>query len=328
MIRHLPKRAPDFDFFHAVRLLQSSRPDLPRIGDSFLVKDDLVRFCQRPFLTFVPSAIDSYEPGTSEKADRMYIYFTGLFGPQGPLPLWLTEYAKEREWRYNDHTLTDFLNVFHHRLIGLVWKAWALSQKTVDLDNQSEGRFPKYHGSFIGQGMTSLRNRDSVNDDAKFYYSGRLVPEARNASGLAAILNDFFTVPARVATFVGHWLKLPEESICRVGTSKETGLLGRNVIAGSSIWDSQLRIRIELGPMNLKDFLRFLPSGKTFKKLRDWVLNYLGFEFLWDVRLVLEKDEVPNCTLGQFGQLGYSSWLKSAPFPQDATVTFSPPNSH
>jgi type VI secretion system protein ImpH len=326
MIRYLPKRAGDFDFFHAVRLIHCSRPDLPDIGDSYLVKDDLIRFCQRPFLTFVPTAIDSYEPGVDGQADKMFVYFTGLFGPQGPLPLWLTEYAREREWRHNDRTLTAFLDIFHHRLISLFWKAWAQSQKTVDLDCQSEGRFPKYFGSLIGRGMSSMRHRDAVNDDAKFYYSGRLAPEARNSEGLAAILNDYFTVPAHVETFVGHWLKLPEESICRLGASKETGLLGSNVIAGSSIWDSQLRICIQLGPMKLKDFLRFLPSGKTFKALRDWVLNYLGFEFLWDVRLLLEKSEVPNCTLGQFGQLGYSSWLKSAPFQEDAQITFSPPS--
>ena len=80
--------------------------------------------------------------------------------------------------------------------------------------------------------------------------------------------------------------------------------------------------------MKLNDFLRLLPSGRSFRTLRDWVRNYLGYEYLWSVRLILDKKEVPGSQLGHFGQLGWSTWLKSRPFEEDAEVVFSPPGGN
>ncbi len=325
MIEKLPTKASAFDFYHAVRLIQSRNAHLPRIGDSLLVRDDPVRFRQRPFLTFVPSAIESFELGKADRADRMYVHFSGLFGPQGPLPLWMSEYAQDRERRHNDSTLTDFLNIFHHRFLSLFWKAWASGQKTVDIDRDAEGKFSQYFGSVVGLGTPSLRNRDAIADDSKWFFSGRLAPEMHNAEGLAAILQDYFGVRTRINTFVGHWLRLPEDAVCRLGEDRETGVLGLTAFSGSRVWDTQLRIEVELGVMGLDAFLRLLPSGNSFVRLRDWVLNYAGFEYLWSVRLILDKTEVPSSRLGQFGQLGWSTWLKSKPFEEDAEVVFNPP---
>ena len=45
------------------------------------------------------------------------------------------------------------------------------------------------------------------------------------------------------------------------------------------------------------------------QKMVDWVRLYLCFEFDWDVRLILRKDDVPPLSLGQSGRLGWTSWL-------------------
>src|SRR5947208_2330848 len=85
------ERPHTFDFFKAVRLLECSRPDLPRVGFSISPSEDPVRFWQKPSLRFPPSTIDSVEPkGT---APRMAVNFFGLFGFHGPLPPHLTEYV-------------------------------------------------------------------------------------------------------------------------------------------------------------------------------------------------------------------------------------------
>ncbi|WMT16672.1 type VI secretion system baseplate subunit TssF [Serratia fonticola] len=45
-------------------------------------------------------------------------------------------------------------------------------------------------------------------------------------------------------------------------------------------------------------YLRFLPGSSQAIALRDWVRHYLGIEYLWDVRLILRKEEVNRATLG------------------------------
>ncbi len=51
----------------------------------------------------------------------------------------------------------------------------------------------------------------------------------------------------------------------------------------------------------------------------DWVRNYVGFEFDWEVQLVLARDEVPGIRLGREGHLGWTTWLGARRSPADAS---------
>lgn len=307
-----------FDFFRAVRLLEASAPDRPLLGETLQPSDDLVRFGQQPSLAFAPSTLQSVTPGRDGRATKVLVHFFGMFGPNGALPFHLTEHARERQRNAKDPTLVAFLDVFHHRLLSLFYRAWAVNQKAVDLDRPDRSRFSMYIGSTFGVGMESLRDRDAVPDWAKLYFSGRLAPQTRNAEGLQAIIREFFGLPAQIETFAGQWIDLPPESICQLGASPESGTLGRTVIVGSRFWDVQLKFRIRLGPMSLLDLQRLLPIGDAFKRLKAWIKNYVGHEFCWDAQLVLKKEEVPSTVLGKSGLLGWTMWLKSKPFPRDA----------
>jgi type VI secretion system protein ImpH len=46
----------------------------------------------------------------------------------------------------------------------------------------------------------------------------------------------------------------------------------------------------------------------------------VGLEFEFGVQLVLDRDEVPLCVLGNYGsgpRLGWTSWLKTVDFAKD-----------
>ena len=66
---------------------------------------------------------------------------------------------------------------------------------------------------------------------------------------------------------------------------------------------------IVFGPLDLEDYLRLLPSGDTMKKVTAIVRNYIGDAMMWELNLVLKKEEVPPLRLGEFGELGWSTWL-------------------
>ena len=324
LIERLSKEPFRFDFFWAVRLLESHFGDCPRIGHSSSPKDDPIRFGQNPSLVFAPSTIESFQAASDQHAPKMFVHFMGLFGPNGPIPMHLTEYARERMLQQKDPTFARFMDVFHHRIISLFYRAWASSQKALDLDRPeqaahiAEQLFALYIGSFFGIGMDSLRDRDAVPDWAKLYYAGRLACQTRNAEGLEAIVKDFFGVPTEVETFIGQWLNMPADSLCRLGESPDTGSLGLTTIVGSHFWECQLKFRIRMGPMSLADYERMLPCGDAFPRLRCWVLNYCGQELFWEAQLVLKAEEVPETHLGSFGRLGWTTWLKTEPFRHDA----------
>jgi type VI secretion system protein ImpH len=111
----------------------------------------------------------------------------------------------------------------------------------------------------------------------------------------------------RIEEFVGHWmsLKVPERS----ALGHEGAALGTGAVLGSRVWDRQHKFRVRLGPLTLDQYESFLPGGGTLRKLVDWVRLYLSFELDWDVRLVLERPEVPKLTLGAGQRLGWTTWL-------------------
>lgn len=320
VIAEIAANPPGFDFFTALRRLQAAFDGKPRIGCSLRPSEDPVRFAQTPALDFAPSTIEALQsdPVDPGRPPTMFVRHFGVFGPNGPLPLVFTEYARDRIYHHGDKTFAAFCNVFHHRLMSLFFRAWAESNKAVDLDREQDANWVHYLGALFGISGEGFAGRDSLPDGAKLFFSGRLVTQSRNAEGLAAIIQDFFNVKTELLPFVGRWMNLPDDYRCKLGDSPETGALGRNVIIGSRVWAGQLHFRLRLGPMRLQDLERLLPSGNSFRRLRDWVRLYTTDQFTWDVQMILAKDEVPAMQLGKSGRIGWTSWLKTGPFDHDA----------
>jgi type VI secretion system protein ImpH len=312
-----------FDFFAAVRLLQHEARDQPRIGYSWTPAQDPVRFAQNPAMEFAPSTLEALRQEEPARAPVLYSRHFGLFGPNGPLPLCLTEFARQRILHHGDATFTAFSNVFHHRLISFLFRAWADARKTVDSDRPEDSNWSHYIGALVGLGMDSMRNRDSVPDSAKLFFAGRMAPHSRNAEGLEAILQVFFGVATELQTFVGRWMTLPPGSTCKLGDSLATGRLGSTAIAGNRIWTCQHHIRVRFGPLKRNDFQRLLPNGQAFSRLRDWIRLYTGEEYSWDVQLVLVRTEVPALKLGGNMALGWNTWVSTQPFADDAIICFT-----
>jgi type VI secretion system protein ImpH len=318
LIALLQQEPHRFDFFCAMRLLEAQLRESPRWGESITPRNEPIRFRQEPSLAFAPSTLDRFEPATGEQPGALVVNFLGLFGPNGPLPLHVTEYARDRLRNAHDPSMVAFLNLFHQRVLSLFYRAWAVNQKAADFDRPDEAAFPTYIGSLYGLGTESLRHRDAVSDWSKLYYSGRLVCQTRNAEGLSAIIEDYFGMPTEIESFRGHWLELPQDCVCRLGESPATGSLGVTTVIGARFWDCQLKFRIRLGPLTFAELTRMLPTSESFTRLKTWVITYLNQELFWDAQLILKKEEVPQTQLGQAGLLGWTCWIRSQPAARDA----------
>ena len=332
-LRRLETQPGRYDFYAAVRQIECAHPSLPRIGKSVRPQDDALRFGQNYSLAFEPGMIASYAQGHAG-ASRMTVNFFGLCGANGPMPVHLTEYVRDRVRNAADPTLSRFLDIFHHRMTSLMYRAWATAQPTVSFDRPQDDRFAAWVGSCIGIGSASLRQRDAVNDSAKLHYAGRLSSQVRNAAGLVAILTDYFRLPFGLSQFVGHWMHLPDDGHCilRGGHDAQaqdgSAVLGQNTVLGKRVWNCQHKFRVVIGPLALTQFRQMLPGGASANRLLAWVRNYAGLALDWDVNLILKKDQVPRLRLGRQAQLGWTTWLGSrAPQVDDSQLTFSP-NHH
>ncbi|MCB1803828.1 MAG: type VI secretion system baseplate subunit TssG, partial [Candidatus Competibacteraceae bacterium] len=307
LLQAIAERPYSFDFFQALRRLEALFADKPRIGKATRPQDEPIRFGQEPSLAFAPSTLASLKL-REDRPPRLEVFFFGLFGPNGALPLHLTEHARSRIRNNDDETFARFVDMFHHRLLSLFYRAWASAQPTVSYDRPNEDRFGEYIGSALGIGAPALRDRDAVPDLAKLYYAGLFSNQTHHADGLQAIIADYFQVPVKIQQFVGHWLELSSDSMTRLGESPATGALGVTAVIGSRIWDCQHKFRIIIGPLSYADYRRLLPGGDSLKRLVALVRNYQDDSLSWDLKLILKKDEVPPLQLGQAGELGWTSW--------------------
>lgn len=322
------------DFFAFVRWVEGHLPEMPRVGASRQLAEDPLLFHQTIHLGFAPATVQRVrslpERDAGGPVGKMEGYFLGLLGPSGPLPLALTEYVWARSQgiphpdriapiantqvsvHRRDTSLEDFFNIFNHRFISFLYRAWAGCRKATDYDRPDEANFPRFTGSFFGLGMEGMRDRLHVKDEALTYFSGHFANRSRHPEGLASIAADYFDTRAQIFENVGHWLDIPADEQCQLGAMQSLSL-GAGIVIGARIWDRQLKFRLRLGPMPLATYEKLFPGSTSLDALRDLVKFYTHRELFAEVNLVLDHREYPGSALGAGCRLGLSAWLHSSP---------------
>lgn len=308
----------DYGFFSLLRWFENQDPDKARIGEAISPRQEPIRLGHAPKLAFSPSALSALDLRREDRP-KLVSQFSGLLGPQGPLPLHITEYAFNRVAHHDDETLTAFLDIFHQRFLSLLYRSWANSQPAVQLDRPEHDRFSRYVTSLSGVGTEQFDDLDKLPASAKRRFAGLFAHQRKDGESLASMAQGYFGVPAQVQQFVGEWLDIPDTEYCRLGHSSAVASLGVTATIGARYWSVQSRFRLVLGPLDRRDFERFLPGTRSADRLISLVRNYTNDEFAWDLLLTVKADEVPVAQLGgsQDGagesrrpsQLGWNTWL-------------------
>ena len=312
-LEELTRTPSAFDFHAALRRIESGYRQHPRFGEATRPQEEPVRLAQEPMTEFASSMLRSFLPPTDEGPGKLTVSFFGLFGPHGPLPLHLTEYARDRVRNAGDRTFTAFADIFHHRLLLLFHRAWANAQPTAAHDRPETSPFKLFLGAIAGYGFAALLGRDKVPDRAKFFYAGRLSAPTRNAEGLRAIIADFFGLPADVEQFVGEWIDIPQDARFSLGHSLERSSLGRTTVLGARVWSCQHKFRVVLGPLSRQEFQDLLPGSERLDRLVALVRTYAGDELGWDARLVLGPAATDQLQLRGGGRLGWNTRVGKDP---------------
>ena len=302
-----------------MRRIDAAFPDKPRLGDAVRPSDEPIRFAQEAALTFAPSAIVAME-ARPPLLPRMLQRVIGFLGPNGALPIHLTEYARERQLHAGDRTFTRFLDMLLHRFGLLFYKAWARTQPVVSLDRPQDGAIVRHMGALIGIIEPATRQRDILGDFPKLYFAGRLARSVRDADGLVSWISLRYNVPVTIEQFSGHWMALGREERSRLMKDGQSAV-ARGAVLGRSVWDVQHKFRIVIGPLPWARYASLLPGDRPLAELQAMVRQYVGFEFNWDLRLILRCADVPSWRLGGrtglglpgVGRLGRTAWLNGGP---------------
>ncbi|NIZ15082.1 type VI secretion system baseplate subunit TssG [Phaeobacter sp. HF9A] len=309
----LAETPQEHHLFQALRVLEAHFSDHPRLGESRRPRQDALRLGQEAEMAFPTSTIADFKPGGGGAPARLTNRFFGLFGPSGPLPLHLTEYARDRKRNHRDPTMVAFADMLTHRMLSLLYRAWTQGSPAASFDRGDDPMARKV-AALAGYHGDHLQDRDAMPDMARLHYAGHFGQQARNPEGLVSILSSFLGVKVSLEEFVGSWLELEPDDRWALGM----GSLGQTTSIGEKVWSRSAKFRLRIGPLSLADYERLLPGGQSLQRVRAVVRSYVGDCLDWDVNLILDGEEVPRASLGGSTRLGHTSWIGARPDP-DAT---------
>ncbi|MEP2639705.1 type VI secretion system baseplate subunit TssG [Roseobacter sp.] len=316
----LSKTPEKFNIFQALRLIEGAYPDCPGLGNSRSPAQDPVRLAQAVELAFPPATITDFD-ASSPGAPRLTQLAFGLFGPNGPLPLHLTEFARDRKRNADDPTMIGFADMFHHRMLSLLYRAWVSGQPAASFDRAGGDTFGDKVGALAGFGGAELQDRDAMPDVAKRHFAGLMAASPRSEAGLRAVLSGLLGAPVEIESFTGSWLHLDPEDRGQLGRAT----LGQNANLGARVWSRSASFCLRIGPLSLSAFKGLFPGTPGFKQLAAIIRNYAGDTLEWNANLILRADEIPRATLGQTATLGRTAWIGTRPKQDADDLTLTQP---
>lgn len=318
----LAKEPYSVRFFQAVRLMERLYPERKPVGLFVSPSAEVVQFSSVPTLAFPASEVHDMETG-KDGQPKMHVNFMGLCAAVGVLPHTYTEYLLERA-RNKDRSPADFFDIFNHRMISLFYRGWQKYRFYIAFERTgaNDDVISRRLLDLIGLGAESLMHRMEIADEACLYYEGLLSQRRPTAQGLKQLLEDYFEVPVQIEQFTGTWRRLPPENRSVLADSGAfCERLGMGTIVGDEVFDQHGAVTIRMGPMRFDRYREFLPGARASVELRAWLRLYANREFDFVIRLMLDREEVPQMNLGSEGSeapcLGLVSWIKNRPLDRD-----------
>lgn len=324
-------------FVPLMRRLAAALPEMPQVGNAQRPQQECYRLGQQASLAFAPREVAAVElkshAGAPARA-HIKLFSLGGLGPNGVLPLHFSELVRERVESKRDDTLANFIDLFNHRAFTHFYRAWAQSQSAAGLDRAGGETFSPYIARIAGDEPSEVQ-ASALPPHARWASAAHRVRAARNPEGLVSTLSCFFGVPVQLQEYKLQWMPIEPQDLCLLGQSRVSSVLGEGAMLGEVVPDRQTRFRLVIGPLGIDGYLRLTPqgsrSGKDLPALIDLVRSFVGFEYVWEVELLIESQAAPAAHLGNDTQLGWSTWMRAdAPVSAHAApitgMVFEPEN--
>ncbi len=326
LIDRMLSQAHRFSFFQAVQLLQRSDPAAVGVGRGGPPHRESLRFRPALSLDFPRAELASIEPladGDDRRRYRMEVRFLGLYGSVSPLPTFFTEDLLHETGE--DSLVRGFLDLFHHRLLSLLYRCWEKYRYHVQFRAGGRDELSRRLYCLMGIGVTEPPPEAAVQPVHLLRYLGLFSRRPRSAEALACMLRDYFGgLPVAITQFVARTVLIPAGQRSRLGEANAR--LGEDLCLGERVVDRAASFRIGVGPMDLAPFQSLLPGSPGFRALETMTRLFITDRLDFEVELILRREEVPELRLSRgesAGRLGHTTWLGKP--PEDGRVRMREP---
>ena len=302
------KEVSQFNFFQLVELLHRFDGTDQAFVPRGIPDDDAVHFKATASLGFHPS--DILHLGINSKGIyELEVTFLGLHGSQSPMPGY---YLDRLAWEYaqSEQRLGHFFDFFHHRLLSLLHQIWRKYRYYIHFQENSEDVFSSLIFALIGLGIPALSKTAPVIPANMLAYAGMLASSCRSPEIVAGLVAHCFDLgDVALLPWQERRVSIGQELQNRLGLACST--LGEDWVIGEQVPDCSGKFLLQLNRLTFERFLEFIPNGKNYTALLNFVSFVMSDQLAWDLELVLSGQEMKGFTLGddQTLLLGWSSFI-------------------
>lgn len=306
----LPQPACRYQFFQALRLLESALGDGPRLGERGPFAKERLRLRPSTSLGFPTSEVvevASHEAPDGSNQAVVTTNLPGLYGTGSPLP---RSYSHQILLEEEEQPQTrQFLDLLHHRLLSLWYRTWKYFR--YDQSFQAQGRDPLSRALLDLIGVTPETPPEDLGIEPVrlLRYLSLLQPRTRPVAGLQGLLTQELGLPLVIEQAPPRELSLPREQWFRLCAAPQQGggCLGRDIVVGSRRIDRQSQLRLHIGPIPYKQLLELLPRGPLLQRLIALCRFYLRQPLDLSLHVRVPAAEVARTRLGSAaaGRLGF-----------------------
>lgn len=311
-LRPFEEQGNRFGFYQLMFLLERVHAGAAPIGIDGPAQNERIRLRPDPTMAFASSDVASVASVTypdGVERTRVTTTFMGLYGSTSPLPNYFVEHVAQSEHQGERQPVREMLDVFHHRLLSLIYRTWTKYRLYVGYKSKGADAFTRRMLCAAGIDGFGAHN-PPIHKFLFLRYAPMLAWRARSARGLNVALDEMFgNLGVRIEQFVGAWILIEKPYRNRLGQANAQ--LGESLTIGKYVFDASSRYKIVLGPLGYDDYLAFLPGGHKRPLLRGVCAVFT--RGMYDVLLELhvKPDAAPRYQLGspRASTLKRTAWL-------------------
>lgn len=307
-----------YNFYQLVELLNQMAVAWQKSPGSPQPADEAIRFKSTASLAFPTRDVIALE--TSARGQfELEVSFLGLHGSQSPLPGY---YLDSLAWEdaQNENRLTDFLNVFNHRLLTLLHQIWRKYRYYICFDEGGNDQVSQRMFALVGLNNDEIRKKLRIHHGKMLAYAGLLASPGRAPEVICSLVAHCFNLAdVRLESWQMRKVSIAPDQQNRLGSRvKVSGqkyqgksVLGVNFSLGAQVADRSGKYLLSINQLTREQFLTFLPNGSNYDSLVMFVAFVMRDQFAWDLRLGLAEEQVGGMILGaeQNNLLGWTSFL-------------------
>ncbi|WP_193569197.1 type VI secretion system baseplate subunit TssG [Serratia fonticola] len=293
------------DFFELLRRIERATPHQPRLGNSSGRSHRQIRIIQPADMAFAAREVaDLRQRLNSSGQDpqiTIYCRHFGLFAPYGPLPVHVTEHARNESLAKRNQAFQDFASILSQRLAILHYRSWSQLNVAVGHDRAAANAFLHHIRQLGGVSATQKLNQHVTR--VRTLFPGAYLPGRGSLQKLQQLLTHYFSVPIRLIPHQGLWIDDAHNT-----ENQRMGRLGATRI-GRRFFDVQHCLVVNIGPISEPNYLNYQRGSERLQTLVHLCHDFVRHRMVLQVNLLVQTSPAMACRLGK-GKLSRHCWLK------------------